>query len=67
MHDELTKKDIEKMEAEIEHRKRVVGKEALEEVKEARAQGDLSENFEYKAARGTVYYNFFVSGIITLF
>lgn len=47
MHDELTKKDIEKMEAEIEHRKLVVRKEALEDVKEARAQGDLSENFEY--------------------
>ena len=43
MHDELTKKDIEKMEAEIEHRKLVVRKEALEDVKEARAQGDLSE------------------------
>ena len=48
MHDELTKKDIEKMEAEIEHRKLVVRKEALEDVKEARAQGDLSENFEYE-------------------
>ena len=47
----LTKKDIEKMEAEIEHRKLVVRKEALEDVKEARAQGDLSENFEYKAAK----------------
>ena len=31
MHDELTKKDIEKMEAEIEHRKLVVRKEALED------------------------------------
>lgn len=51
MYDELTKKDIEKMEAEIEHRKLVVRKEALEDVKEARAQGDLSENFEYKAAK----------------
>ena len=51
MHDELTKKDIEKMEAEIAHRKLVVRKEALEDVKEARAQGDLSENFEYKAAK----------------
>ena len=51
MHDELTKKDIEKMEAEIEHRKLVVRKEALEDVKEARAQGDLSENFEYHAAK----------------
>lgn len=35
----------------IEHRKLVVRKEALEDVKEARAHGDLSENFEYKAAK----------------
>jgi len=48
MHDELTKKDIEKMEAEIEHRKLVVRKEALEDVKEARAQGDLSENLNIR-------------------
>lgn len=51
MNDELTQKDIEKMEAEIEHRKLVVRKQALEDVKVARAQGDLSENFEYKAAK----------------
>lgn len=51
MYDELTEKDIQKMEAEIEHRKLVVRKKALEDVKEARAQGDLSENFEYKAAK----------------
>ena len=51
MYDELTQKDIEKMEAEIEHRKLVVRKQALEDVKVARTQGDLSENFEYKAAK----------------
>lgn len=51
MYDELTAKDIQKMEAEIEHRKLVVRKQALEDVKEARAHGDLSENFEYKAAK----------------
>ena len=51
MHDELTENDIKKMEEEIEHRKLVVRKQALEDVKEARAQGDLSENFEYKAAK----------------
>lgn len=51
MYDKLTRKDIEKMEEEIEHRKLVVRKEALEDVKEARAHGDLSENFEYKAAK----------------
>lgn len=51
MYDKLTKSDIEKMEKEIEHRKLVVRKEAIEAVKEARAQGDLSENFEYYAAK----------------
>lgn len=39
------------MKAEIEHRKVVVRKELLEDVKEARAHGDLSENFEYHAAK----------------
>ncbi len=47
----MTKKDIEKIEQEIEHRKLVVRPEAIEAVKEARAQGDLSENFEYYAAK----------------
>ncbi|MCH5261823.1 MAG: transcription elongation factor GreA [Lachnospiraceae bacterium] len=51
MHNELTKKDIEKMEEEIEYRRLVVRKQALEDVKEARAHGDLSENFEYYAAK----------------
>lgn len=51
MHDEVTEKDIERMKEEIEYRKLVVRKEALEAVKEARAHGDLSENFEYHAAK----------------
>lgn len=51
MHNELTENDIKKMEEEIEYRKLVVRKEALEAVKEARAHGDLSENFEYHAAK----------------
>lgn len=51
MYDKLTKKDIQKIEEEIEHRKLVVRKEAIEAVKEARAHGDLSENFEYHAAK----------------
>ena len=51
MRDNLTKSDIEKMEAEIEHRKVVVRHELLQHVKTARAQGDLSENFEYYAAK----------------
>ena len=51
MGERLTKRDIEKIEEEIEHRKLVIRKEAIEAVKEARAQGDLSENFEYHAAK----------------
>lgn len=51
MHNQLTEQDIQKMQEEIEYRKLVVRKEALEDVKEARAQGDLSENFEYYAAK----------------
>ena len=51
MHNELTQQAIQKMEEEIEYRKLVVRKNALEDVKEARAQGDLSENFEYYAAK----------------
>lgn len=51
MHNELTKNDIKKMEDEIEYRTLVVRKQALEDVKEARAHGDLSENFEYHAAK----------------
>ncbi|MBQ4293204.1 MAG: transcription elongation factor GreA [Lachnospiraceae bacterium] len=51
MHDEVTKQDIKRMEEEIEHRKLVLRKELIESVKEARAHGDLSENFEYHAAK----------------
>ena len=51
MYDKLTKNDIKRLEEEIEHRKLVIRKEAIEAVKEARAQGDLSENFEYYAAK----------------
>lgn len=51
MYDKITQEDIKRMEEEIQHRKLVVRKEAIEAVKEARAHGDLSENFEYKAAK----------------
>ncbi len=51
MGEQLTKSDVEKIKEEIEYRKLVVRKRELEAVKEARAQGDLSENFEYKAAK----------------
>lgn len=49
--EKLTKSDVDKIQKEIEHRKLVIRKEAIEAVKEARAQGDLSENFEYYAAK----------------
>ena len=51
MYDRLTKTDIEKMEREIEERTLVLRPELIEAVKEARAQGDLSEKFEYYAAK----------------
>lgn len=51
MAEKLTKSDVKKIEEEITYRKLVVRKEALEAVKEARAHGDLSENFEYHAAK----------------
>lgn len=51
MFNQLTQKDIDAMEAEIEERKLVIRPKLLESVKEARAQGDLSENFEYYAAK----------------
>ena len=48
---QLTKSDVKKIEAEIEERKLVIRPRLIGEVKEARAQGDLSENFEYYAAK----------------
>ncbi len=51
MRERLTKSDVKKIEEEIEYQKLVVRKEAIEAVKEARAHGDLSENFEYHAAK----------------
>ena len=51
MYDELTEVDIKKMREELEHRTRVLRPQILEDVKTARAFGDLSENFEYKAAK----------------
>lgn len=47
----LTTTDINKMQEEITHRKTEVRTELLEKLKTARAQGDLSENFEYHAAK----------------
>ena len=51
MHNELTQKDLELMRKELDHRRIVLRPQLLEAGKEARAFGDLSENFEYKAAK----------------
>ena len=51
MHDELTKVDIEKMQQELDHRRFELRPKLIEEVQIARSFGDLSENFEYKAAK----------------
>lgn len=51
MGEKLTKTDVKKIEEEIEHRKLVLRPELIQAIKEARAQGDLSENFEYYAAK----------------
>ncbi len=51
MHNELTKKDLEMMRKELDHRRLELMPQQLEAVKVARAFGDLSENFEYKAAK----------------
>lgn len=51
MYDKLTRSDIQKMQEEIEYRKLELRPKLLEEVKETRAHGDLSENFEYHAAK----------------
>ncbi|MGM9975174.1 MAG: transcription elongation factor GreA, partial [Clostridiaceae bacterium] len=47
----LTEEAIEILQKEIQHRKSVIRKKINEDLKEARAHGDLSENFEYKAAK----------------
>ena len=51
MRNDLTAQDIEMMQKELEHRKVELMPELIEEVKRTRAFGDLSENFEYKAAK----------------
>ncbi len=51
MSERLTRKDVEKIKKEIEHRRLVIRHDALDQVKVARAHGDLSENFEYYAAK----------------
>lgn len=51
MHNELTREDLKKMQEELDYRRLELMPEILEEVKRTRAFGDLSENFEYKAAK----------------
>lgn len=51
MYDKLTRKDIELMEAELEDRRLNIRPKIIEEVKRTREYGDLSENYEYKAAK----------------
>ncbi len=58
MHDELTKVDIKKMQDEIDYRVKVLTPKLKEELSKARAQGDLSENFEYKSSKRELSRNY---------
>lgn len=51
MYDELTEVDIRKMQEEIDYRITQLRPKLIEDVQTAREWGDLSENFEYKAAK----------------
>ena len=51
MHNFLTEEAVNKLKSEIEYRKVDLRHKILEDVKEARAHGDLSENYEYKSAK----------------
>ena len=51
MYDELTEVDIQKMQEEIDYRMRHVRPKIIEDLQTARGFGDLSENYEYKAAK----------------
>lgn len=51
MYDQLTANDLQQMKEELDYRRITLRPQLLEEVKTARAFGDLSENFEYKAAK----------------
>ena len=51
MNNELTVQDIAMMQKELDEKRLVELPAAIEEVKRTRAFGDLSENYEYKAAK----------------
>ena len=51
MYDELTAVDVQKMQEELDWRDTELRAKLIEDVQTARAFGDLSENFEYKAAK----------------
>ena len=51
MYDELTEVDIRKMQEEIDYKTREVRPKLIEDLRAARAFGDLSENYEYKVAK----------------
>lgn len=51
MYDELTEVDVKKMREELEYRQNVLRPKLIDDVKVAREFGDLSRNFEYKAAK----------------
>ena len=51
MHNELTANDIRQMQEEYDHIRLDIMPDVIEEVKRTRAFGDLSENYEYKAAK----------------
>ncbi|MBO5557106.1 MAG: GreA/GreB family elongation factor [Oscillospiraceae bacterium] len=57
MHDELTREDLRKMQEELDYRRLELMPELIEEVKRTRAFGDLSENYEYKAAKQAQNHN----------
>ena len=57
MNNELTSLDIKKMKEELDHRKLVLMPEQIAEVQLTRSYGDLSENFEYKAAKQSLNRN----------
>ena len=53
MGEKLTRSDVKKIQEEIEYRRLELRPRLLEDGKETRAHGDLSENFEYQIGRAS--------------